>query len=150
MMKSRLFGAACALVLSALPQLVQAATLYDISVTGQIVPDNSWGTLTPHIGRNFNYEATFELDTSKAVNTWVNPGGWTVYEINDGGVTYGNSACIYDGTNVAGGDCFASNTVGFEFNDNLVENWASDPVFAFLNLGVSDGTPYRCNCSWIS
>lgn len=136
LLRQRSLTAAASLLLAT---SVNAAQVQTISVFGQIVPDNSFGTLGHHVGRNFNYEATYELDISKAISTWVNGGGWTVYEIDDGGVTYQNTACIYDGTNIAGGDCYSSNIVGFEFNDNLVENWSSEA--GFLNLGVADGTP---------
>ncbi len=132
-----LTAAACLLLTAS----INAAPVQSISVSGEIVADNSFGTLVHHVGRNFNYEATYELDIAKAVNSWVNGGGWTVYEINDSGVTYHNTACIFDGANVAGGDCYSSNIVAFEFNDNLVENWSSEPELGFLNLGVADGTP---------
>ncbi|MCB1961516.1 MAG: hypothetical protein KDE68_13495 [Rhodocyclaceae bacterium] len=116
-----------------------AAPPQSIALSGQIVADNSFGTLAQHIGRNFNFEASFELDVSKAINTWVNAGGWTVYELDDGGANYAGAACIFDGANVAGGDCFSSNVIGFEFNDNAVENWTSE--VSFLNINVADGTP---------
>jgi len=135
LLKQRYFTAAVPLLLAT---SVNAAPVQSISVSGQIVADNSFGTLVHHVGRNFNYEATYELDTSKAFNTWINWGDWTVYEIDDGGVTYQNSACIYDGADIASGVCDSSNIVSFEFNDNLVENWSSDA--GFLNLGLADGT----------
>ncbi|MCP4706215.1 MAG: PEP-CTERM sorting domain-containing protein [candidate division Zixibacteria bacterium] len=120
---------------------VNAAPVQTILVSGQIVSDHSFGTLVHHVGRNFTYEATYELDISKAINTWINGGGWTVYEIDDGGVTYNNTALIFDGTDISSGDRYSSNIVGFEFNDNLVENWSSDSSLSFLNLGLADATP---------
>lgn len=112
---------------------VDAAPLQYISVTGEVVADNSRGTLVGYIGQTFTYEASYQLDTGIATDIGTNDGGWTVYELNDGGVRYQNSAIL------SGGDWYYSNYVLFEFNDDLVENWQSELGWIGLDASVQDG-----------
>ncbi|WP_240910283.1 PEP-CTERM sorting domain-containing protein [Desulfopila sp. IMCC35008] len=131
LLKQLYFVAICVFLLT---PLAKATPLQNIIITGKVVPDNTSGTLAGYVGADFVYEASYQLDTTIATDIGTNDGGWTVYELNDGGVKYQNSASL------SNGDSYVSNYVLFEFNDNLVEDWAS-PELGWLNIGVDSGTP---------
>jgi hypothetical protein len=122
---------------------VYAAPLYSIVITGHVVPDNAAGALGSTLqGRNFEFNATFELDINKAVGSRINGDGQTVYQLDDGGNLYTNSVCIDGAPDLAGSNCFSSTIVEFEYNDNGSEDWASNPNLQFLGLNVPDGTTF--------
>jgi len=114
LLKQRYFTTIASLLLTA---SVNANPVQTISVSGVIVDENALGTLGENVGRNFSYEATYQLDRSLAVNTWTNSNGDIHYDLNDGGNTYSSTACI------EGVTCYNTNVVSFEFDDNLVEDW---------------------------
>jgi len=113
---------------------VNAAPIQTISVSGVIVEENSLGTLGVNVGKNFTYNATYQLDRSLAVDTWTNSNGDVHYDLNDGGATFHSSACIQDFY------CYDTNFVSFEFDDNLVENWDDIP-FIIPSRDLTNGEP---------
>jgi len=130
-LKQRYFIAAASLLLTT---SINAAPVQTISVSGVIVEENALGTLGENVGRNFSYEATYQLDRSLADDTWTNSNGDIHYDLNDGGNTYYSTACI------EGVTCYNTNVVSFEFDDNLVEDWDDIP-FLDPSRGLINGEP---------
>lgn len=129
-MKKKLFMGFTFGFLLTFSSISYASPLYEINISGHIVPDNTTGNMTQYIGKSFNYSATFDLDINHAVSTRVNWMGYTVYKLDDGGNLYGNTATIFADS---GDIIFASNAVEFEFNDDIVEDWES-PNLDFIDL----------------
>ncbi len=123
------FTVAAALLLAT---SVNAAPLQTISVSGQIVPENALGRLGVNVGKNFSYQATYQLDPGLAVNTWTNSNGDVHNDLNDGGSSYFSTVCIETVT------CYNSNFFSFEFDDNLLENW-DDISFLSPNRKLING-----------
>lgn len=107
---------------------------YEVMVQGHVVPGQANGTLSALDGKSFVYEAYFDLNlTGVPAQT---EDGHTFYDLYDGGVFYSASAAV------TGGPTYASDTVSVGFDDNIVENWTTDPDLQPLNLGLPDGAPY--------
>ncbi len=110
-----------------------AGPTYEVTAQGQVIPGKASGTLSGLDGKNFEYQSSFDLNVAGLPTQTED--GYTMYELNDGADFY-TSAAITDGPT------YSSNTVFIGFDNNIAENWATDPDLQPLNLGVPDGTPF--------